>query len=131
MRIAVLIIGLLLGAFMFMQSAVLAVAGDTDISAGGAIGLIVAFCWLICCALVLSFPLVSTIGFVVSAFFAMIAATTGFSDMWLWCAVSVALALMSFFGWKGKKRSDREKSIERDRQNQRDAMFERVMQQQA
>jgi len=130
MRIAGLIIGLLLGLLMFLQSLLIAAFGDGDAGAGGALGLLVAIMWLISCGLVIGFPLASTIGFIVAALFAMIAATTGFSDMGVWAGVSLVLAVMSFFGWRGKRSQDRERDEERHRQYQRDQMLLHMMQQQ-
>lgn len=130
MRIAVLIIGLLLGLLVFLQSFVIAaLGGDSDIGAGGAVGLIVAIMWLLACGLVIGFPRVSMVIFLVAGLFAFIGATSGYTDLNLWGSASLILAAMSFFGWRGKREQDREREAERERQHHRDRMLVEMMRQ--
>lgn len=112
MRVAVLILGLLLGLLMFFQTfLVYALSGATsqhDTSEAGAIGLFMAILWLVACALVIPIPVVSTIVFVVAGLLGFAAASSSeFSDLGIWGGVSLILAALSFVGWLGKRRGER------------------------
>lgn len=103
MRIAVLIIGLILMVLVGMQSCAVMVGGeitsDTDTSEGGAVGILVAFLFLLGSALVMGFPRVSMVLFILASLLGFAAgSTTDFSDMIFWGVVGAGLAIMSFFG---------------------------------
>lgn len=132
MRIAVLIIGLLLGLLMFMQSFTIMALGGAIGSddPSGALGVMVAVLWLIGCGFVIGFPRTSTILFVVAAVLAIATgANTDYSDMTMWGFVSIGLAVMSFFGWRGKKRDEAERRDEKARQEARDAQLASMLSQ--
>ena len=67
MRLAVLIIGLLLGLLMFLQTFIVYglsdVVNDETNNEAAAIGVLMALLWLVACALVIAFPMVSVILF--------------------------------------------------------------------
>lgn len=131
MRIAVLILGLLLGLLMFLQT--LFVYGLSDAlndeasAQASAIGVMMALLWLVACAFVLPFPLVSVVAFAIAGLFGF-AASGEFPDLAIWGGVSVVLAVMSIFGWRGKRKQDREVRAEKARQAERDAMLAQMVQ---
>ena len=109
MRIAVLILGLILGAFMLLQSVLIAglgAAAEQDDTAGaGAVGLFMALIWLVGCALVIPTPRVAMILFILAGLIGF-GASGEFPDLGIWGGVSLFLAVLSFFGWRGKRRAD-------------------------
>lgn len=117
MRIAVLIIGLLLGLLMFLQSVViniLADVADEEASEGAAaVGLLVALCWLVACAIVIAFPRFSMGLFIVAGLLAFLV-SGDFPDMAVWGTISLILAGMSYLGYRGK-RKNAQKEAERNR----------------
>jgi len=119
MRIAVLILGLILGAFMLVQTTLVAglsgMAEDSASQTAGGGGIIMAVLWLIACALVIPIPLVSTIIFALAGLIGF-AFAGDFSDLAVWAVVSLVLAAFSFFGWIGKRKADR-------RERHRDALM--------
>lgn len=131
MRIAVLILGLLLGLLMFLQT--LFVYGLSDAlndeasAQASAIGVVMALLWLVACAFVLPFPLVSVVAFAIAGLFGF-AASGEFPDLAIWGGISVVLAVMSIFGWRGKRKQDREVRAEKARQAERDAMLAQMVQ---
>lgn len=130
MRIAVLILGLLFNIVLFMQTIVVVGLGsaieDEATAGAGAVGVLVSLVWLVASALVLAFPLASTILFG-SAGLLGIAVSGDFPDMGVWGGVALVLALMSFFGWRGKKKEAREKALEKSRQSDRDMRLEQLL----
>lgn len=110
MRIAVLILGLILGAIMFFQTLLVyslsGIANDPRSGESGAVGLFMALLWLVACALVITVPLVSTVVFVIAGLLGF-AASSNFPDLQTWGLASLILAVMSLIGWFGKRRSER------------------------
>lgn len=133
MRIAVLIIGLLLGAIMFFQtflgSMLSSVADDEAAGTAAAAGLIMALLWLVACGLVLPFPMVSVVLFALAASLGF-ANSADFPDLAWWGGVSLALAVMSLLGWRGKRKEKRESAEARLEQFNRDQRLESILQQQ-
>lgn len=126
MRLATLILALVLMLVLGVQSCSIAVGGSVvsslsetadekaegeDLSAGGAVGLLVALMWLIGAALVIAKPRVSMWIFAVAGVFALLGGTTGFSDLYIWGGVSFVFALMS---WRGSKEKLRQEVKRRD-----------------
>ncbi len=130
MRITVLILGLLLGALMFVQtflvSSLSQVADDADSELAASSGLFMAFLWLVACAFVIPLPLVSVPLFLVAGCLGFLSAGD-FSDLGVWGAISVALAVLSFFGWRGKRKADNARKVEAERQADRDRMLEEAL----
>jgi hypothetical protein len=112
-RIAVLVLGLVLGAVMFVQTfLVYALSGVTrNIGSGqsGAIGLFMVLMWLVASALVLAVPLVSAIVFAVAGLLGF-AASNDFPDLAIWGGMSFVLAVLSVIGWIGKRRTARQEA---------------------
>jgi hypothetical protein len=110
MRIAVLILGLVLGALMFVQTflvyALSGVAQSAETGEAGAVGLFMALLWLLACALVIPIPLASAVVFVVAGILGF-AASGDFPDLAYWGGASIILAVLSFIGWFTKRRADR------------------------
>ena len=136
MRIATLIIGLMIGFLLVLQSFTIGMFSDTTIvdettSTAGAVGLLMALMWLLASALVIAFPLASTILFGLTVLMGLFVPTGDFSDLRFHGSVAVVLTLMAFFGWRGKKRDSQEKLAERLRQEERDARFEHLFTQRA
>jgi len=133
MRIAVLIIGLLLGLVMFLQTFVVYALGSAveqeDTAVAGAVGLMMSLLWLAACAFVIPFPMVSVICFAVAAL-AGFAVSGDFPDLAVWGGVSIVLALMSLLGWRGKRQERKTFQIERQRQLDRDDRLETLLRQQ-
>lgn len=132
MRVAVLIIGLLLGLVMFLQTVVVYAASSAtekdDLAASAAIGVLMAIMWLVACALVIGFPMVSVVLFTLAGIFGILSASTAeFSDLYVWGSISFVLAAMAWFGWRGKKAARREELAERQRQLDRDARLEALL----
>lgn len=114
---AVLIIGAPLALLIFLQgctASALEQSIDSDDAIGGW-GVLIGFTFLVASGLAIPFPLASAIIFGLSAIVAfLVAASTIYNDMAIWGVVAIVLAIMAFIGWRGKKRSDAQKAIERD-----------------
>lgn len=110
MRIAILILGLILGAFMFFQTflvyALSGVTSNADAGGAGAIGLFMALLWLVACALVIPIPLISAIVFAVAGLLGF-AMSPDFPDLAYWGGASIILAVLSVIGWFTKQRGAR------------------------
>lgn len=122
MRVTVLIIGLLLGTVMFLQTFLVNVLGqagnDENIEQSAAVGIFMSLLWLIACAFVLPLPMVSVVLFVIASIFGF-AASGEFPDLGIWAGVSGALAVLSFLGWRGKRKERRTFTLEKARQDER------------
>jgi hypothetical protein len=104
-----MIISLLLTLVIFGQSCAVSFGGSVGknemVQQGGAVGILVALLFLVRGAFVLGIPIVSVIAFALGALLAFAAAaTTAFSDLTFWGFVGLILAVMSFFGFLGKRR---------------------------
>ena len=107
MRIATLILGLGLMVVVGFQSCAVylgeSVTNEPVKTQAGAAGLGMAF--LIGAAFAMAFPLVSIVAFLVAALVGFSAgATSSFSDLTIWGVVSLILAVLSFFGWREKRK---------------------------
>lgn len=132
MRLAVLIIGLLLGLLMFIQTVLvgaLSSAGGSDANAqAAASGFLAAILWLIACAFVIPFPLVSVVAFAIAALFSFgAAARSDYEDQYIWGIVALILMSLSFLGWMGKRRERRTAKAEKLAQADRDARYEQLL----
>ena len=117
MKITVLILGLILGAILLIQSVLVAgLAGatdDTGSTAAGIGGLMMAFLWLVAVALVFSVPLVSMALFGLAGLLGF-AFAAEYSSLEVWAVVSLILGAFSFFAWRGKRREDIRKRLDRE-----------------
>ena len=108
MRIATLIIALMMMVIVGVQSCAVYLGGgltqQQGLSQSGAVGLVVALLFLVGGAFVLAFPLVSLASFALAALMTLVGWNSGFSDMKIWFFVCLILAVMSFFGFREKRR---------------------------
>lgn len=139
MRIAAMILGLLLSAWCFFEAfaislleanSVLASEDEAMAGAAGA-GLLAALVGVVAAALVIAFPLASTVFFALSGIFSFAAASSGYENHWLYGPVFLGLSVMAFLGWRGKKKERQERLDELQRQRDRDDRMETLMRQQA
>lgn len=131
MRIATLIIGLVLTVGLFFQSLTVSVLSDAvnteDDGADGALGVGISVIWLVACALVIPWPLVSMFLFGFGGVLGLAGgASTEFSDLTVWGIISFILALFSFLGWRGKKKQRAEEAA-RDEQLQQSLAAQQYM----
>ena len=124
MRIAVLIIGLVLTFGLFIQAFLvygLSGAFDQEESAqAGAVGVLMALMWLISCGLVIPLPRAAMTLFAIAGLLGF-AASGDFPDLAIWGGASLALAVMSYFGFRGKRKAERKEA-------ERDAMMRELLQ---
>ncbi len=110
MRIAVLIIGLVLTLGLFIQAFVIFGLSDAinqqNTEQAGAIGVLMAFMWLVSCGLVLPLPRLSMVLFVVAGLLGF-AAAGDYPDLAVWGGISLVLAVFCYFGYRGKRKADR------------------------
>ncbi len=103
MRIAVLVISLCFALIVGLQSCAVYVgsslAKDQALSGGGAVGLLLAFLFLLGSAFAIGLPRISMTVFTLAALLGFgVGSTTKFSDMLIWGTISLVLAIMSYFG---------------------------------
>lgn len=103
MRIAVLIIALCLTMIIGIQSLLVTIgaglADNKETGGAGAIGVFMAFLFVLGAAFALKLPKVSMVIFAIAgALGLMAAAGSQFEDLQIWGFVSLALAVMSYFG---------------------------------
>lgn len=125
MRRAVQIIALVLMVMLGIQSCAVTLGGSAaknlsvtgagreqgeDLAGAGASGVIAAFLWLIAAAFVVSRPKLAAWVFGGAGLFCLLGATSGFSSLWFWMVVSLALAAMSWRGIAEKEREAEEAS---------------------
>lgn len=109
MRTATLIISLFAMCLIFLQSCTVGVGGemmgDESTSEEGAMGILVAFLYLVGGAFAIGVPWISLVSFSFAALFGFAVAATGeFSDLGIWGGLAVILALLSYYGVREKKR---------------------------
>lgn len=138
MRLASMILGLMLSAWCFFEAFLVSLldtnsvlsADDKDMAAAAGGGLVTALIGALASALAIAFPLASTCLFSFAGAVSLITASMGYENHWGYGPILFVLAIMSFFGWRGKRKQDREREDERIRQHQRDQMLVQMMQQQ-
>ena len=130
MRIATLIVGLLLGLLLTVQTfAAMAVSGLNDDSAtatAAAAGIVMMLLWLFGSALVIPFPMASIGLFGIAAAIGLLVPTGDFSDIRMHGIFAAVLMIMAGLGYRAKKKEDADKEAERARQSQRDALLASV-----
>lgn len=127
MRLAAMLLGFFGSLIVIVQGFVassLFSAGHDEKRAGAtAGGFFAGVIGLVASALVMAFPLFSAILFVICGLIGYAAAAGGFSDMWIHGTAYLVLAVMAFFGLRGKKKDARERAAEKARQEERDAQL--------
>jgi len=115
MRIATMILSLILMLVIGAQSCAVSL-GDAALNTkaaeqGGPIGLMMAFLFLVGGAFALAFPFVSVLAFFFAGVFGLAGgASTSFGDLSIWGVVSLILAVLSYFGWREKRKRRREEA---------------------
>jgi hypothetical protein len=81
------------------------IAGEPANTQGGAIGILMALLFLVAGAFALGFPLVSLVAFVLAGVIGIAGgSSTSFGDLAVWGWISLVLAVLSFFGWREKRK---------------------------
>lgn len=123
MRIAVLIIGLVLTVGMFIQAVIVgglsSAVNDEATGESAAVGVLMALLWLISCGFVIPMPRVSMVLFAIAGLLGF-AASGNFPDLAVWGGASLVLSVLSYFGYRGKRKADRKEA-------ERDAMMRQVL----
>jgi hypothetical protein len=123
MRIAVLIIGIVLTIGLFFQAVLVgglsSAVNDEATGESAAIGILMALLWLIGCGFVLPMPRVSMVLFALAGLLGF-AASGNFPDLAFWGGASLVLSVLSYFGYRGKRKADRKEA-------ERDAMMRQVL----
>ena len=115
MRIATMILSLILMLVVGAQSCAVSL-GDAALKTkaaeqGGPIGLFMALLFLIGGAFALAFPFVSVLAFFLAGIIGLAGgASTSFGDLTVWGVVSLILAVLSYFGWREKRKRRREET---------------------
>ena len=131
MRVGAMVVGILFAIWTFFEAVLIVglsgAADDDETGALGGGGLVSAILVGIGAALVLAVPLVSMVLFGMAAIVSFLAAGMGYSNHWFYGSVFSGLAIMAFFGWRGKVKASREAATERDRQRQRDEQLAELL----
>lgn len=103
MRLAVLIITLCLTGIVGLQSCTILAGGslikDQGAANGGAVGMLIAFLFVLGAAFVMALPRVSMTMFAIAGLAGLIAGSSSdFRDLKIWGGLSLILAVMSWFG---------------------------------
>lgn len=134
MRVSAMVLGILLAIWTFFEALLAGwagdVSGDDSLAAAAGLGLIACFFIGVGALLVLAVPQVSMVLFAIGAAMGYGAAGLGWGNQWLYATLMAFLAVMAFFGWRGKKRDQREKQVEQQRQLERDQRLEALLHQQ-
>lgn len=134
MRITVLILGLVACLWIsfeaFLAFSIFNATGSDPEATATAVGFMAGLLGIVGAALVIAFPLASSVIFVLAGLFSIGAAAEGYPNHQVYLWGFFLLAIMSFFGWRGKKKEIREKSEELQRQRDRDERLELMMQHQ-
>ncbi len=117
MRVATTILSLVLMLVLGAQSRTVTLGGalgeDEVLANSAAVGLLVAFLFLVGGAFAVGLPLASLVVFVVAGLLALLSGTTSeFTDLTIWAVVSFVLAALSFFGVREKRRRNRAPRVE-------------------
>ena len=108
MKIAIGIIGLMLGLLVLLQSCTVGTAshlvGDAASRDAGALGLLAGLLLFVGGAFAFGLPIVSTVTFTLAGLLAF-AGSAEFPDLKVWGFASFGMAAMAFFAWRsGKKK---------------------------
>jgi hypothetical protein len=109
MRIATMILALILMLIVGFQSCAVTVGdevvGEKTSQQGGPLGIFMALLFLVGGAFALALPLVSLVAFILAGLVGLAGgATTSFTDLSIWGWVSLALAVLSFFARREKRK---------------------------
>jgi len=105
-------------------------ADDEKLEGATGGGLLASMVGVLAAALVLALPLVSAILFGLAGVLSFAAAAAGYGNHWVYGSDFMALGVVAFFGWIGKRKNRRESAAERQRQIDRDDRLETLLRQQ-
>lgn len=134
MRIAAMILGILGSIWVFLEallvSSLFSAGGDEDKAGMAGVGLIIGIGGLVAASLAMAFPLFSAIVFLLCGLLGYGIAGAGYGNHWVYGTLYIVLAVMAFFGWRGKKSAARAALAEKQRQQERDDRLESLLAQQ-
>lgn len=107
MKIALGIIGIMLGILVLLQSCTVGTAshmiGNEAASEAGALGLLAGLLFFIAGAFAFGLPMVSAVVFAIAALIAF-GGSSEFPDLQIWGFVALAMAALAFFAWRSGRR---------------------------
>ncbi|MER9456562.1 hypothetical protein [Mesorhizobium sp. M0478] len=107
MKVAIGIIGIMLGLVVLLQSCAVATGGNLtsnhDLAGAGSVGVFVGLLFFVGGAFAFGLPLVSAIVFVLGSLLAFLAASS-FGDMKIWAFADLILAAMALFAWRSARK---------------------------
>lgn len=107
MKIAIGIIGIMLGIIVLLQSCTVGTAshmmGDAATGDAGALGILAGLLLFIGGAFAFGLPIVSTVTFTLAGLIAF-AGSAEFPDLKVWGFIALAMAVMAFFAWRSAKK---------------------------
>lgn len=108
MKIAIGIIGIMLGILVLLQSCTVGTAshmmGDAATGDAGSLGILAGLLLFIGGAFAFGLPIVSTVTFTLAGLIAF-AGAAEFPDLKVWGFVALAMAVMAFFTWRSAKKT--------------------------
>lgn len=130
-----MVVGILFAIWIFFEAVLVTslfeAGGAEDQAAMAAGGIIVAILIGIAAVLALSVPHVSMVLFALAGLLSFAVAGGGYENHWFYGFIGFMLAMFAFFGRRGQLKDRREKAAERQRQEDRDARLESMVQQRA
>jgi hypothetical protein len=110
MKIAIGIIGIMLGILVLLQSCTIGAAshmiGNEAGGDAGALGILAGLLLFIGGAFAFGLPIVSAITFALAGLIAF-AGSAAFPDLQIWGVVALAMAAMAFFAWRSSRKAAR------------------------
>lgn len=107
MKIALGIIGIMIGILVLLQSCTIGTAshlvGDAATSDAGALGFLAGLLLFVGGAFAFGLPIVSTVTFALAALIAF-AGSSEFPDLKVWGFIALAMAVTAFLTWRSGKR---------------------------
>lgn len=132
MRIAVMVLGLLISAWGFLEVALggMFVPEDSKLGTGIALGLFAVLIGAFGSAIAIPAPRATAVLLLIAGAFSMGAGANEYKNQYVWGAIYFILAIMAFFGWRGKKRDTAAATEEKRLQRERDVRMENLLTQQ-
>jgi ABC-type cobalamin transport system ATPase subunit len=107
MKIAIGIIGIMLGILVLLQSCTVGTAshlvGDAATGDAGSLGILAGLLLFVGGAFAFGLPIVSTVTFTLAGLIAF-AGSAQFPDLKVWGFIALAMAVMAFFTWRSAKK---------------------------
>lgn len=107
MKIAIGIIGIMLGIIVLLQSCTVGTAshmmGDAATGDAGSLGILAGLLLFVGGAFAFGLPIVSAVTFTLAGLIAF-AGSAKFPDLKVWALIALAMAVMAFFTWRSAKK---------------------------